>query len=413
MSEFQDPDFTAVRNVGQARQVGTSTGGVEGGLQSGANGIAAEGDSDGLTRAVDSLHQGGQEVGRTTAVAYAVGAAGNEAAQLAAHWEGSAPKDADIDAADAAKAQALRAMQAAEELGTPAQKASTAAAAKAALQYANTLRAQRAEADEAFVTGMATLTTKVEQQRQANSHSKIDGTRPRLPGISNSIGSLKPPAFSAPSTPAPGTPAAPRTPAGAAPSTPAGTAPRTDLSKSEMPTMPQVPQGQQQPQAQPQQQQGQHPQAAAGGAPTGTPTPKAADKRRDSGDSTPTGLAGAIGAAGAGASPVGVLSPRATNPGYSVKDLVTGTNVTGRPSPQVNLSGGMPSTAPAQAAGTAAAPGGMGAPMAPMGGGMGGAGKGAGREAPRIVQAAEPYDDGIVPGGTILRGDEPPESKAS
>ncbi|MFL0278096.1 hypothetical protein [Mycobacterium sp. SMC-19] len=292
-------------------------------------------------------------------------------------------------------------MSAAYERGTPAQQVATHAAAEAAQQNASVMRAQRISADEAYNTGMIALAAKVEQQT-LGSRSFVDG-----PSISartpNSFGALKPPARTTP-----GTPAGPRTPA--APGAGTSPSPRTDLSKATMPTMPQVPQGQgaqAQPQPQPQPQQP-HPQAAAaGGAPTSTPTPKAADKRRDS-DSAPTGLSAAVGATGAGASPVSsAAAPRPTNPGYSVTGMQTATNVTGRPAPGVSLSAGMPTTAPATAAGTAAAPaaGGMGAPYSPMG--MGGKAGGAQREAAAIKQGVvEPLEDGIVRGGTVCRGDD-------
>lgn len=409
MSEFPDPDFTALRNTVRVRGLGSRLESIEADVRSGANSLAGEGEGLGLTRGIDALHQGADEVRRAANQVYASAAAADEAVALADHWESVAPKDAEIDEADARVVETRRAMSAAYERGTPAQQVATHAAAEAAQQNASVMRAQRISADEAYNTGMIALAAKVEQQT-LGSRSFVDG-----PSISartpNSFGSLKPP-----SRTTPGTPFAPRTPGtGAAPSSFAPRTQAADDAVNRLMSQAQQPQGQPvtlpgQAQPQPQAQQQPHPQAAAGGAPTA----KAAAKKRDSDGSAPTGLAAAVGATGAGASPVAsAATPRPTNPGFSVKDLVTSTNTSGRPAPQVTLSGGMPATAPATAAGTAAAPGGMGTPMVPPVG-MGGKGTAAQKEASKIVQAdLEPVEDGVVPGGTILRGDEPPEQKAS
>ncbi|PQM53720.1 hypothetical protein C5U48_02605 [Mycolicibacter virginiensis] len=403
MSEFPDPDFTTLRGSATVRRFSSRLEDVEHTGAAESRAAAGEATGDGHTHNVDHLAAVQQETGHAAQQNAASAAAADKAAQLASQWESAAPKDAEIDAADDAKERAVNAMVAAEKFGTPAEVVSTVAAATAATQHAQVLRAQRIAADEAYTSGMAALTAKVEQQTVA-SQTFAEGYRPTPP--TNALGALKPPA---PRIPGTGTPAAPRTPS--APGAP--TAPRTQLAKAEMPTMPQVPQGQAQPQ-QSQAQQQPHPQA--GGAPTGTPTAKATDKKRDGTDSAPTGLAAAVGATGAGASPVpsAATTPRPTNPGYSRDGMVTGTNVSGRPAPQVSLSAGMPTTAPATAAGTAAAPGTGGMPYGPGAGGIGGKGAGAGRETKTIAAAApEPLEDGIVRGGTVCRGDETPEQRAS
>ena len=411
MSEFPDPDFAALRNAQRVRQFGSRLESVEGGVRSGARGLAGEGKGEGLTRGVDLLHQGADEARRAAAQTYANAAAADEAAALADHWSAVAPKDTDIDEADAQVQQASKTLREVSRGKNYAAEMAAAAALKAAQQNAAVLRQQRIQADESYSTGMTALAAKVEQQTAAAASRTFvtDYT-----SNTNTLGPLKPPART------PGTPSAPRTAAGSAPSPFAPRTPAADDAVAKLMSQAQQPQGQPvtlpgQGQQQPQPQQP-HPQAAAaGGAPTGTPTAKPADRKRDS-DGTPTGLAAAVGATGASASPLHPIAatPRATNPGYSVKDLVTGTNVTGRPSPQVTLSGGTPSIAPAQAAGTAAAPGQGGVPYGPGAGGMGGAGKGARREAPRIVQGVpEPLEEGIVRGGTVCRGDAPPEERAN
>ncbi len=402
MSEFApDPDFSILRRGidAAATQIGRELGDDEMGFRGTGRDLGDSTNGDGAIRGVENIIANSQKLGKTAMRSYAASADLVQLRQLADQWQSSAPKDHEIDDADAAKASALQAMAAADRFGTPIEQAETTAAATAATKYAQSLRAMRIAADDAFNSGASALMAKVEQR--GGPDVKSSGPSYGRTPPTNALNSLKPPA-AAPRTPGAGTPAAPRTPAAPGAGTPA--APRTQLSKADMPTMPQVPQGQ----AQPQSQQQPHPQAAAaGGAPTGTPTAKATDKKRDGTDSAPTGLAAAVGATGAGASPVpsAATTPRPTNPGYSRDGMVTGTNVSGRPSPGVSLSAGMPATAPATAAGTAAAPGtGIGQPMMPMGGGVGnGKGAGAAKDAPRIVQAQEPYDASIVRGGTILR----------
>ncbi|ULP48018.1 hypothetical protein [Mycolicibacter virginiensis] len=410
MSEYPDTDFSFLSTGTGDRAKGVARGlDADGGaVSSGVADLDGQAKGLGLTAGLDGLVTTKEITGRA-AMSHASNAESvAELSQLASQWQSSAPKNADIDQADGYVQLAQLLMMEAEERNDPVGAADAEANFRSAVQQAQSLRAMRESADAAFNTGAIALAAKV-NQRVDVVNSDSGGTGVRRPDSQNSLGALKPPA---PSTPR--TPSAPGTPAGPAPSAPAGIAPHTQLSKADMPPMPQVPQGQAQPQ-QPQAQQQPHPQAAAaGGAPTGAPTPKPADRKRDS-DAAPTGLSAAVGATGAGASPVSsAAAPRPTNPGYSREGMVTGTNVTGRPSPQVTLSGGMPATAPATAAGTAAAPGAGGMPYGPGAGGMGASrGGGAAKEAPRIVQSAEPLEDGIVRGGTILRGDEPPEQKAS
>lgn len=408
MSEYPDTDFSFLSTGTGDRAKGVARGlDADGGaVSSGVADLDGQAKGLGLTAGLDGLVTTKEITGRA-AMSHASNAESvAELSQLASQWQSSAPKNADIDQADGYVQLAQLLMMEAEERNDPVGAADAEANFRSAVQQAQSLRAMRESADAAFNTGAIALAAKV-NQRVDVVNSDSGGTGVRRPDSQNSLGALKPPA---PSTPR--TPSAPGTPAGPAPSAPAGTAPRTDLSKSTMPQMPQVPQGQGA-QAQPQAQQQPHPQAAAaGGAPTGTAAPRATDKKRDGTDSAPTGLAAAVGATGAGASPVSA-APRATNPGYSREGMVTSTNTSGRPSPGVTLSGGMPTTAPATAAGTAAAPGGMGTPMVPPVG-MGGKGTAAQKEASKIVQAdLEPLEDGVVPGGTILRGDGDQQRQAS
>nr|WP_046284159.1 hypothetical protein [Mycobacterium sp. UM_NZ2] len=406
MSEFPDPDFsflstgTGDRSTAVARSLDADGGAVSSGVRD----LDSQATGQGLTAGLDKLVTATETTNRA-AMAHARSAESTaELRQLAEQWKSTAPKDADIDQADAYAELAQRLMMEAEKSNDWAAASEAEANYRSALQQAQSLRALRQSADEAFNAGTAALAAKI-NQRVSVIDSDHGGSGVRLPGsLRGAFEEIRSPA-PAPAPRTPSAPAAPRTPAGSAPSAPVRPA-AASPDKAEMPAMPQVPQqGQQQPQ-----QQGQHPQA--GGAMPATTGAKPTDKKRE-GDSTPTGLAAAVGATGAGASPVSsAATPRATNPGYSVKDLVTGTNVTGRPIPAVGLSAGLPSQAQSTAPGTAAAPGQGGMPYGPGMGGMGN-GKGAGREAPRIVQAQQPLEDGVVPGGTILRGDAPPEQKAS
>lgn len=406
MSEFPDPDFSFLRSgvIERARDLGRNMEGLQQQITAGAQRVDGLAKGASITHGVSQLHAAAATAGKAAQAHYAVADGLDQARKLAEQWESAAPRDAEIDAADNKVKEAEEALIAAANGDNYAMEVAAADALHAAQQSAAVLRSTRIAADTAFRTGSATVTAKSVQR--AADVDRGTGSGVRLPGsLRGAFEEIRSPA-PAPAPRTPSAPAAPRTPAGAPPAAPVRPA-AASPGKAEMPPMPQVPQ-----QAQQQPQTGGAP-AGAGALPSaagGRPT----DKKRDS-DSTPTGLAGAVGATGAGASPLHptAAAARPATAGYSRGDMTTNTNVTGRPSPQVNLSGGMPSTAPAQAAGTSAAPGGMGAPMAPMGGGMGGAGKGAGREVPRIVRAAEPYDDGIVPGGTILRGDAPPEQKAS